>query len=94
MKKVIRRSRQHRLLDTAIQSEIDRLQAAKKKLRLITPAIADQAIETFESIDGAAVWLTSPAYGLRGKAPVDMMATAKGRGKVSNLLGRIEHGLP
>jgi uncharacterized protein (DUF2384 family) len=83
----------HRLLATALQNEIDRLYAAKGKLLSIDPEIADQAIKTFESVDGAAIWLTSPAHGLHGRVPVDLTATAKGREKVSKLLSRIEHGV-
>lgn len=77
----------------ALQNEIDRLRATKKKLGLSAPEIVDRAIEIFESIDGAAIWLASPAPGLEGKIPVEVAATAKGRTKVLNLLGRIDHGL-
>jgi uncharacterized protein (DUF2384 family) len=83
----------HRLVMAALQDEIDRLRAAKIKLRLSAPEIVDRAIETFESIDGAAIWLASPAHGLEGKVPVEVAATVKGRTKVLNLLGRIDHGL-
>jgi uncharacterized protein (DUF2384 family) len=81
------------LVMAALENEIDRLRAAKKKLRLSAPEIVDRAIETFDSIDGAAIWLASPAHDLEGKIPVEVAVTAKGRTKVLNLLGRIDHGL-
>lgn len=81
------------LVMAALQNEIDRLRAAKRKIRLSAPEIVDRAIEIFESIDGAAIWLASPAHGLEGKVPVEVAVTSKGRTKVLNLLGRIDHGL-
>jgi len=83
----------HRLLAAALQSKIDRLQAAKKKVRSLDPEIIARAIDAIGSVEGAAIWLTSPAFGLDGKVPADFAATAKGRSKVLNLLGRIDHGV-
>jgi len=80
-------------LATTVQDEIDRLQAAKEKLQSLDPEIVDQAIDAIGSVAGAAVWLTSPSYGLQGKVPVDIAATPRGRFKILNLLGRIDHGL-
>ena len=83
----------NQLVMAALQNEIDRLRAAKIKLRLSAPEIVTRAIEIFESVDGAAIWLTSPAHGLEGMVPIEVAVTAKGRTKVLNLLGRIDHGL-
>jgi uncharacterized protein (DUF2384 family) len=82
-----------RLLVAAVQDEIDRLQTAKKKLRSLDLEIIDRTIDAVESVAGAAAWLTSPAYGLQGKIPLDVAVTPKGRSKVLNLLGRIDHGI-
>jgi uncharacterized protein (DUF2384 family) len=80
-------------LAAAVQDEIARLRTAKKKLQSLDPEIIDQAIDAIGSVAGAAEWLTSPAYGLLGEVPTDIAATPKGRSKILNLLGRIDHGI-
>ena len=42
--------------------------------------------------DAAVDWLCSPAFGLGGEIPVDVLE-AKGEQQISDLLGRIEHGV-
>jgi putative toxin-antitoxin system antitoxin component (TIGR02293 family) len=84
---------QSHLLMAAIQREIDRLKAAKQKLRSLDSEIICQGINVFESTDRAAIWLASPAFGLQGRVPLDVATTPKGRDEVLNLLGRIDHGV-
>lgn len=84
----------HPLLVAALQSEIDRLQAAKKKLRSLDPEFIARTIEAIGSVEAAALWLTGPAYGLKGRVPVDIAVTAEGRPEVLKLLGRIKYNVP
>lgn len=56
--------------------------------------VAAQAVEVFESQKAAAEWLTTPAFGLRGRVPLDLLGTAKGRADVKTLLQRIDYGIP
>jgi putative toxin-antitoxin system antitoxin component (TIGR02293 family) len=84
---------QSQLLVAAIQREIDRLNAVKKKLRSLDSEIVCQAIDVFDSVDGAAIWLASPAFGLEGRVPLDVADTPKGMDEVMNLLGRVDHGV-
>jgi len=51
------------------------------------------ALETFGSLQGAESWLATPALGLRGKTPISMLRTAKGRAAVKLLLQRIDYGV-
>lgn len=52
-------------------------------------ALAEQVLEDRER---ARAWLREPQHGLRGRTPVELLATEAGARKVEKLLGRIEHG--
>jgi putative toxin-antitoxin system antitoxin component (TIGR02293 family) len=58
----------------------------------VDPQIIEQAIRVFGSEEVARDWLTSPAYGLEGRRPIDVLDTEGGSIQVSNYLGAIEHG--
>ena len=48
----------------------------------------------FEGDEGAARdWLSSPAVGLGGQIPLDLLDTAAGADRVRTLIGRLEHGI-
>lgn len=53
-------------------------------------ALAESALGTR---DLAEEWLNSPAIGLDGKKPLEMLTTAPGIAAVKELLGRIEYGV-
>lgn len=44
-------------------------------------------------IQAAARWITSPARGLGGIAPIQLIGSDEGLRQVLNLIGRIEHGI-
>lgn len=56
--------------------------------------IMDSAIALFEGDKTAAVtWINTPATALGGHSPKEMLATETGALEVSNLIGRLEHGV-
>ena len=62
--------------------------------RILRVASAFQkAIEVLESLDKARRWFSSPKRALGGKTPLEFCDTDLGAGEVTNLLGRIEHGV-
>lgn len=53
-----------------------------------------QAIELFEgNAEAAWHWLNKPAIALGGEKPVEVLRTTVGVGLVSDVMGRIEHGV-
>lgn len=51
--------------------------------------------ELFESdAQAAMVFLTSPACALNSKIPLDLLCTESGAIVVTDLIGRLEHGIP
>ena len=52
-----------------------------------------RAIEVFGNPKKAQTWLTSPRAELRGKSPLDVCSSKKGRQEVLNMLIRIAHGV-
>lgn len=62
--------------------------------RILRVASAFQrAIEVMGSLDKARRWFSSPKRALGGKTPMVFCDTEPGAEEVSNLLGRIEHGV-
>lgn len=59
-----------------------------------TPELLAIALDVFENEDGARTWLTSPAFGLGGRVPLDVAQTDAGRREVETLLKRIDYGIP
>ncbi|WP_159565662.1 type II RES/Xre toxin-antitoxin system antitoxin [Budvicia diplopodorum] len=56
--------------------------------------IMDSAITLFEGDKNAAVeWINTPSTALGSLSPKDMLATETGALEVSNLIGRLEHGV-
>jgi uncharacterized protein (DUF2384 family) len=91
MKSVVEKNRQ--LLVGAINRKIATTKISNKKPRPIDPEILDRALDCFESVDGAADWLVCPAFGLKGKIPVQVARTTKGKKDVLTLLARIDFGV-
>jgi len=52
-----------------------------------------KAVEVFESVPNARLWLTSPQVGLGGAVPLEYAETEVGAREVDDLLGRIEYGV-
>jgi uncharacterized protein (DUF2384 family) len=81
----------------AVQRE-ERVRAERiEKLRTCDSEILELAVKVLESPGEAGQWLISETYpviGLRGKAPVDILSSAKGRDDVRKVLLRIEYGIP
>jgi putative toxin-antitoxin system antitoxin component (TIGR02293 family) len=63
---------------------------SEKVLRL--HEIYKQAIHVFGSEKQAREWLTSPAHGLEGQRPIDLLDTEVGGTQVREYLGAIEYG--
>ena len=62
--------------------------------RILRVASALQkTIEVLESLDKARRWFSSPKRALGGKTPLEFCDTDLGAEEVTNLLGRIEHGV-
>lgn len=54
--------------------------------------IFEQAIRVFGSLKEAREWLVSPANGLEGQRPIDLLDTEPGGAQVRDYLGAIEYG--
>ena len=52
-----------------------------------------KAAEVFGGKEAAQRWLSSPAVGLNGSRPIDLLQTLQGAGVVSDYLGRLEYGV-
>ena len=55
--------------------------------------VLDAAVGYFGNKDDAWNWLQSPVRGLGNVAPVDLIATETGALEVTDLIGRLEHGV-
>jgi putative toxin-antitoxin system antitoxin component (TIGR02293 family) len=54
--------------------------------------VFDQAARVFESEQAGREWLISPAYGLKGQRPIDLLDIEPGSKLVRDYLGAIEYG--
>ena len=54
--------------------------------------VFEQATRVFGTEEEARKWLTSPAYGLEGQCPIDLLDTEPGSYQVRDYLGAIEYG--
>ena len=62
--------------------------------RILRVAAAFQrAIEVFEDLQKARQWFSTPRRALGNKTPLQFCDTEVGASEVTNLLGRIEHGV-
>lgn len=59
----------------------------------VDAAILTKAIEIFGSTEDAELWLRSPAIGLDGQRPIDLLTSPKGKQLVEEFLARLEHGV-
>ncbi|HHT7563882.1 type II RES/Xre toxin-antitoxin system antitoxin [Raoultella ornithinolytica] len=55
--------------------------------------VLDTAVDYFGSKQDAYDWLRSPVRGLGNVAPIDLIATESGALEVTDLIGRLEHGV-
>lgn len=55
--------------------------------------VLDTAVDYFGSKQDAYTWLQSPVRGLGNIAPIDLIATESGALEVTDLIGRLEHGV-
>ena len=63
---------------------------AEKVLRIRN--VFEHALRVFGSVKEAREWLLSPAYGLEGQRPIDLLDTEPGGAQVRDYLGAIEYG--
>lgn len=80
-------------LDASLLAQIRRYDRCRKQLSRIDQEVFRAGTSCFGSPAVLALWLSEPALGLGGKAPLHVMRTAKGRADVANLLRRIEYGV-
>lgn len=59
----------------------------------IDAAIAAKAVEVFGSKEDAEQWLRSPAMGLDGRRPIDLLESPEGKQLVEDFLSRLEFGV-
>jgi putative toxin-antitoxin system antitoxin component (TIGR02293 family) len=59
----------------------------------IDAAISAKAVEVFGSKEDAEQWLRSPAMGLDGRRPIDLLESPEGKQLVEEFLGRLEFGV-
>lgn len=55
--------------------------------------VLDTAVDYFGSKQEAYDWLQAPVRGLGNIAPIDLIATESGALEVTDLIGRLEHGV-
>jgi putative toxin-antitoxin system antitoxin component (TIGR02293 family) len=59
----------------------------------IDAAISAKAVEVFGSKEDAEQWLRSPAMGLDGRRPIDLLESPEGKQLVEEFLCRLEFGV-
>jgi len=77
----------------ALSRDIARRKKYLRKVAHAQPQVITRAVKALGSPLGAAEWLITPAYGLEGKAPLDVLSTHAGCEQVIVLLGRIERNV-
>ncbi|MDE2762883.1 MAG: DUF2384 domain-containing protein [Gemmatimonadota bacterium] len=70
-----------------------RLSAAQSDRLIRVVRMAGRAEEAIGDVDKARSWLRKPNRALRGRRPLDLLASDVGARLVEQVLGRIEHGL-
>jgi putative toxin-antitoxin system antitoxin component (TIGR02293 family) len=59
----------------------------------VDPAISIKAVEVFGSKEEVEQWLHSPAMGLNGRRPIDLLESPEGKRLVKEFLSRLEFGV-
>lgn len=77
----------------ALDREIARRKALRRRLARADPRVLLQAIDCFGSADAGALWLTSYEVGLAGRIPLEVSEGAGGMGAVQGLLQRLKIGM-
>jgi putative toxin-antitoxin system antitoxin component (TIGR02293 family) len=81
--RTLQRAAEHsRLLDTNVSD---------RALRLAS--VTSQAIDVLGSQEAAERWLSSPALGLDGRKPIDLLQSTEGTDLVKTLLTRMDYGV-
>ena len=70
-----------------------RLSATQSDRLIRVVRMAGRAEEAIGDVDKAKRWLRKPNRALRGRRPLDLLASDVGARLVEQVLGRIEHGL-
>lgn len=65
--------------------------ASDRAMRLVS--VTTQAIEVLGSQHEAELWLSSPAVGLDGRYPIDLLQSSGGTEMVKTLLSRMDYGV-
>lgn len=84
------------MLTTEDKAEVQRLIAdAFWSAKLVDPLVdvTARAVEVFGSREKALRWLKAPVRSLGDRSPLSLMDTEEGIGRVSDVLGRVEHGV-
>ncbi len=59
----------------------------------IVAEVAARATELFGTREGAMAWLRTPVRGFNDRPPLEVLQEENGPEKVTDLLGRVEHGV-
>lgn len=78
---------------TLQRREADRLNPRHSDAAMALIEVTTQATEVLGSQAAAEKWLASPAVGLGGMRPIDLLTSTPGIESVKDLLGRIEFGV-
>jgi putative toxin-antitoxin system antitoxin component (TIGR02293 family) len=81
-----------RTMASRLAAKRTKLTAEESEKTLRIQQIFDQATRVFGTEEEAREWLTSPAYGLEGQRPIDLLDTEPGSFQVRDYLGAIEYG--
>ncbi|MEX3636122.1 antitoxin Xre/MbcA/ParS toxin-binding domain-containing protein [Paraburkholderia sp. BR14320] len=65
--------------------------ASDRLIRLVV--VTEHAIDVFGSKDAAERWLVTPALGIDGRKPLDLLRTSEGTELVKSFLTRIDYGV-
>lgn len=84
---------QLRRLDKAIVAQMRTYAQCRRRLTDLDPATVTLGIEVFRSEAALVQWLCAPAFALAGRIPLKTMRSAKGRGKVTEMLRAIQYGV-
>jgi len=86
-------SRQHALLEGAIDREIDRLERCRKLLPHVDAGILKAGRDCIGTDSDFVQWLCAPAMALNGHVPLQLLSTKAGRERVMNILAALRSGV-
>jgi uncharacterized protein (DUF2384 family) len=89
----VKRHHLHRL-SAGIRTQIKHYQRCLTLVRYVDEAVLSAGMDIFSSDAALALWLCEPTETFRGKAPLLLARTAKGRKQIVNALRRIAAGIP